>query len=336
MSAVQVCVRCAARWPVVGRPAQWCPRCHGVLLSPSDPTRPEPPSRRNFRWVARRPGAAARRPAAGAGPEAADQSTPSYREMPRWGLLDPPPAEPEESGYGRQDRMADLAPTLLVTAAVLFAVAALAELVRYGLLLRNRTTLIDPTVLAVSDGLVGAAGVMAPVLALAAAAASVAWLLRTRAAGYAAVGRSDPRRPAAVVAGCLVPGVNLVLPGVYLHEIGDRNPKTRNLIRLWWGLWACSGVLLAVNLVWRSHDSVQAQANGVLLAAFGDVVAVAVAVATLAVMRHVDGLGLTGRPRALTRWVVAVPEAAPAESAAAPDDATPAAAGPVLAEAGVR
>ena len=35
MSAVQVCVRCAARWPVVGAPAQWCPGCRGVLLSPT-------------------------------------------------------------------------------------------------------------------------------------------------------------------------------------------------------------------------------------------------------------------------------------------------------------
>ncbi|MFC4606155.1 DUF4328 domain-containing protein [Rhodococcus kronopolitis] len=305
MSAVQVCARCAARWPVVGGPAQWCPRCHGVLLSPTDPARPEPPSRRNFRWVARRPGASPRRSGPDAGTPTAAAGPPSYREMPRWGLLDPPPAEADDDDeYGPPERLADLAPTLLTAAAVLFAVGALAELFRYALLLRNRSTLISPTVLAVSDGLVGAAGTMAPMVALAAAAASVAWLLRARAAHYAAAGRSDPRRQAAVVAGCLVPVLNLVFPGVYLHELDERNTKTRNLIRLWWALWVGGGLLAAVNLLWRSQDSVQARADGVLLAAAGNLVAVAVAVLTLLVIRRVDGLALTGRPRDRTRWVL--------------------------------
>ncbi|TQF74763.1 DUF4328 domain-containing protein [Rhodococcus spelaei] len=302
MAAVQVCARCGVSWPVPATPAQWCPGCRGVLLSPTDPSRPEPRSRRNFRWVARRPGARiapSPRGASGSSP------TPSYREMPRWGLLDPPPAAPEESPGTRTERLGELAPTLLVATALLFAVGALAELFRYALLLRNRTSLISPTVLAVSDGLVSAAGVMAPVVAVCAAAASASWLVGARAAAFGRSGRTDPRRPAEVILGCLTPVLNLVLPGVYLNELAESNTKTRNLIRLWWVTWAVGAAMLVLNLAWRSHDSLQARANGVLVAALTDLVAVAVAVLTLAVMRRVDGLGVTGRPRELTRWVVA-------------------------------
>ncbi|MFE3290689.1 DUF4328 domain-containing protein [Rhodococcus sp. NPDC059234] len=302
MAAVQMCARCGASWPVRTAPGQWCPGCHGVLLSPTDPSRPEPRSRRNFRWVARRPGGrivSAGRGAPGPSP------TPSYREMPRWGLLDPPPEADGEPASSRTERLAELAPTLLVATAVLFAVGALAELIRYALLVRNRTSLISPTVLAVSDALVSTAGVMAPVVAVCAAAASASWLVGARAAAFARTGRTDPRRPAELILGCLVPVVNLVLPGLYLAELGESDAKTRNLIRLWWATWVVGGALLVLNLALRSHDSLQARANAVLIAALTDLVAATVAGLTLAVMRRVDGLGLAGRPRELTRWVVA-------------------------------
>ncbi|MFC9786839.1 DUF4328 domain-containing protein [Rhodococcus sp. NPDC127528] len=301
MTAVQMCARCGASWPMLTAPGQWCPGCHGVLLSPVDPSRPEPRSRRNFRWVARRPGGRIQPAEGGPGPS----PTPSYREMPRWGLLDPPREEDREPASSRTERLAELAPTLLVATAVLFAVGALAELFRYALLVRNRTSLISPTVLAVSDALVSAAGVMAPVVAVCAAAASASWLVGARAAAFGRTGRIDPRRPAEVILGCLVPVANLVLPGLYLTELGESDAKTRNLIRLWWGTWAVGGALLVLSLAMRSHDSLQARANAVLIAALTDLVAAAVAGLTLALMRRVDGLGLAGRPRELTRWVVA-------------------------------
>ncbi|MFD4182966.1 DUF4328 domain-containing protein, partial [Rhodococcus sp. NPDC058514] len=183
MSTVQVCARCAARWPVVGGPAQWCPRCHGVLLSPTDPNRPEPPSRRNFRWVARTPGQPSSRVRPSRPPRG--PTPPAYREIPRWGLLDVPPASASEPEPGRRERLAELAPALLAAAAVLFGLGALAELFRYALLLRNRTTLIGPGLLAVSDGLVAAAGLLAPVVAVCAAVAVVAWLVGARRPAHA-------------------------------------------------------------------------------------------------------------------------------------------------------
>lgn len=55
MSVIQVCARCAGRWPVLGAPAQWCPRCHGVLLAPIRTEQQLSPDQRGFRWVARPP-----------------------------------------------------------------------------------------------------------------------------------------------------------------------------------------------------------------------------------------------------------------------------------------
>ncbi|MFF0816358.1 DUF4328 domain-containing protein [Rhodococcus sp. NPDC003318] len=301
MSAVQVCVRCAARWPVVGAPAQWCPGCRGVLLSPTVPGRLEPAARRNFRWIARRPGTT---PRAIAGPAAPD-TTPRYLQMPRWGLADPAPESDEGALQTRTQRLAELAPTLLGATAVLFLLGAAGELFRYVVLLRNRTTLISPTVLAVSDAVVFTAGVLAPLVAFAAAAASVAWLLEARRTTWRRVGRADPRSAVAVAFGCLVPVVNLVWPGVFLTELARDEPGVRPLVRWWWATWVAGGVLLVVSLVWRSHDSLQARANGVVLAMVVDVVAAAVAVLTLLVMRRVDRLDLAGRPRARTRWMVA-------------------------------
>lgn len=301
MSAVQVCVRCAVRWPVVGAPAQWCPGCHGVLMSPTRPDAPEPPGRRNFRWVARRPGAAAPRRRRR---EPVADRTPAYRQAPRWGLTDPAPVDTEPIPT-RAERLAELAPTLLVAVAGLFAVAAAAELLRYLLLLRNRTTLISPTLLAVSDGLVVTAGVTAPLVAFAAAATTVGWLIHARRSAWGRIGRADPRSPASIVLGCLLPVVNLVWPGVYLTELAAGDARLRSLVRVWWAGWCVGGVLLVVGLGWRAQESLQARADGVLLALLVDVVAAAVAVLTLLVTRRVDGLDLGGRPRAGTRWVVA-------------------------------
>ncbi|GAA4484636.1 hypothetical protein GCM10023094_38190 [Rhodococcus olei] len=271
-------------------------------MSPTAPGRLEPTARRNFRWVARRPGVVA---APATEPASGDDPTPSYQQVPRWGLVDPAPADLSEPRPTRTQQLAELAPTLLVASAGLFLAGALAELFRYGLLLYNRTTLISPAVLAVSDSLVFTFGVLAPLVAFAAAAASVAWLLDARRAAWARIGRVDPRSSAAVAFGCLVPVANLVWPGVFLTELAGVEPRIRRVVRLWWSTWVAGGVLLVVSLAWRSHDSLQARANGVVLAMIVDLVAVGIAVLTLVVMRRVDRLDLGGRPRSRNRWVVA-------------------------------
>lgn len=293
MAAYQICVRCENRWPVTYQPRQWCPSCRGVLLSPVPADAPVPPSRRNFRWVAR--------PAVplGAGKRSTRTRplgpTPAYREIPRWGLTDPVPVDDEDEP-SRNEAIADLAPTLLVGAAVVFGLAALAEAFRYGLLVFNRTRLVDPLALAVSDAAVWATQVAAPLIALAAAVACALRLIYLRRYIFAERGETDPRPPLALLLGVVVPGVNLALPGVFLTEVAGRDPRLLRAIRIWWSLWVLDAVLFVVMVLWRQLDTLQARADGVLLAACAAALAAVVALSTLHVVRLLDETDLWGRP----------------------------------------
>ena len=305
MPAYQICVRCEHRWPVTGQPRQWCPGCRGLLLSPVDPQRPVPPARRNFRWVAVPSTGTATSRSVPPGPgNSAGGPTPRYEEVPRWGLRDPR-SIPDFDEPTRAEKLAEVAPTLLVATAVLFAAAALAETVRYGLLLFNRTRLVDPVALALSDAAVGSTQVLAPLVALVAVVAAALRLIRVRARMYAARGTSDPRPPALIVLGCAIPLVNLALPGVFLTEIDDGSPRLRRAIRTWWVLWVVSAVLVVVTLLWRQRDTLQARADGVILSALAAAVAAVVAVAALRVLRLFDGADLRGRPLKYRQLTVA-------------------------------
>ncbi|GAB2525134.1 DUF4328 domain-containing protein [Nocardia heshunensis] len=305
-TVVQPCARCGARWAVQGKPLHWCPRCHGVLLSPAPVDAPA--DRRNYRWVARPPGRkthaaqAARRPVA--------LETPHYHQIPQWGLHDRPPAEaiaPRRPLAALTDRVA----VALMATAGLFVLAALTELGRYGILLRNRTRLIQPWLLWISDASVIVSSVLAPAAALVAAVALVGWLAQTRRAAYAAVGQADPRSLRTLVLGCVVPVANLVWPGVFLTEAArlriaeGADPRLLREVRIWWGAWLLNAVLVLVTVCYRFASSLQVQADGVLASLWTDLVAAAVAVASLALVRGFAGLDVRGRPKALRRWVIA-------------------------------
>ncbi|PTR22520.1 uncharacterized protein DUF4328 [Rhodococcus sp. OK519] len=298
MTVVQVCARCASQWPVAGAPAQWCPRCQGVLLSPVDTRRPAPPSGRNFRWVARSPypPEVRRRGRASRGP------TPRYRYIPRWGLLDPPPEERDER-VGRTEVVADLAPTLLACAALVFGLATVAECFRYGLLVFNRVRLVDPLTLAISDAMVWSTQLSAPLVAVAAAFAVACRLRVERARVFAERGLADPRSLRELLVGVLLPGLNLVMPGVYLTEIVDGDRRLRRAVRLWWTSWIAGGILVVANVLWRNQDSLQARADGVVLSAITAAVGLVTALLALLVIRRFDGRDLLGRPHRVTRWI---------------------------------
>ncbi|MGN7135348.1 DUF4328 domain-containing protein [Rhodococcoides corynebacterioides] len=299
----QICARCRHRIDVGTRPLQWCPRCRGVLLSPVPVGASPGAVRRNFRWVATRPGG--RRPARRVAPPG---PTPSYTEIPRWGLPTevPPPVEVPN----RADRLADRAPRLLGAASVLFAAAAVAEFCRYGVLLVNRHRLIEPVVLALSDAAVWCLAVFATGVGIAAAVASVGWLRRARSDAYAAVGAADPRRSRTLYAGSLVPVVNLVMPGVFLTElarVSRHGPRLGPIVPWWWTVWIANWAMLAIATAFRFGDGIQAQANGVVAAALTDVVAAGLAAITLVVMRRAEDRTTRGDRRVPTRWVVAPP-----------------------------
>ncbi len=303
----------------------WCPRCRGVLLSPGPIDAPA--QRRNYRWVARKPDHRSRR---GNGNRAAGPRpigpTPRYREIPRWGLRDmPAPAAPE--ARHRLESYAPRAERLLLITAALFGAAALAEIARYLILLRNRTLLIDPTLLAVSDTFVWITSVGAAVCALGAALALAGWLVGRRRRAFARSGTADPRSPITIALGCLVPVVNLLWPGVYLTEAAGAadDPRLVSAVRIWWCAWVGNGLLVAAALLWRTADSLQAEADGVAFTALTDAAAAGVAVLTLAVVRLFDGRDLRGRARTAHRWVAtidpAVPVIEPVQAGSAPRDA---------------
>ncbi|WP_280415897.1 DUF4328 domain-containing protein [Nocardia carnea] len=309
-TVVQPCARCGTRWAVQGTPMHWCPRCRGVLLSPGPID--APPQRRNYRWVARRPGRLDRSGrSTGSGPVSA--GTPRYTEIPRWGLQDRPVAAQDREQPRPLSTLTRWVYTALMATAMLFGLAAVAELGRYLILLRNRTRLIEPPLLWFSDALVNTAALFALIMALVAAVAALGWLIEVRRAAFAATGRRDPRSPRILALGCLIPVVNLIWPGVFLSEVlaerGD--PRPLRALRIWWAVWVLGGLLAVGALFWRTADSLQAQADGVLFTALTDIAAAAVAVLTLWVVRTVEGRDLRGRDRLAHRWVVAVDPATP-------------------------
>ncbi|GAA5095733.1 DUF4328 domain-containing protein [Nocardia iowensis] len=308
-TVVQPCARCGARWAVQSSPMHWCPRCRGVLLSPAPIDAPA--ERRNYRWVARRPDHRARRSPVST-PPVVGSETPRYTQIPRWGLLDPPP-RPAAEAPRPLGRLTQWTSRLLIATAAVFAVAAVAELLRYLLLLRNRTRLIHPAVLIGSDALVIGAALVALVLAVVTALAVVGWLIETRRVAFRKIGRDDPRSVRALVLGCLVPVVNLVWPGVFLTEIvAERSdPRALRAIRIWWAAWVFGGVVAVAALLWRTAESLQVKADGVLFTAFTDLVAAAVALLTLAMMRAIEERDVLGRSRIARRWLIAVDPAVP-------------------------
>ncbi len=132
------------------RQREWCPRCHGALLSPqasqqwiahsAAPQTPQPQSRprsggrlpSGYRWIAVRPGAGPppgrrRRPL---GP------TPRYAFIPRWGLVDP--ATQASTGMAAPARRGPSLRAIratLITTVVVLGVAALLHIARYALLI---------------------------------------------------------------------------------------------------------------------------------------------------------------------------------------------------------
>lgn len=318
---VQPCPRCGARWQVRDVPAYWCPKCDGVLgapvaiAAPAPPPqgRPQtllPPHRRNYRWIARPP-AAVPRYTDGAAPLRPLGPTPGYAVIPRWGLPElpaTPPTRPDAPLRWATGRAA----VMVTWTASVFLLAAAAELWRYVILLRSRDELISPIELWFSDQVLNLLSTAALVVALAAAYCGVDWLLAARQAVFARAGRSDRRTRRWTLLGCLVPVVNLFMPGLFLTELADyMSPRMRVVVRIWWGAWAVSGVMAVVSLCWHFTDSVQAQANGVLVSMLTDLVAVAVAVLSLWLIRESDERDLFGRRHVPARKLISVGPARP-------------------------
>jgi hypothetical protein len=132
----------------------------------------------------------------------------------------------------------------------------------------------------------------------------VAWTLRARAAAATAAGVRPARSARAVVAGWVVPGLNLAVPGSVLAEIEHTaygrppgvRPRPSPLLLVWWLLWAAGVVLGVVVLAWSSRTGVQALADGVVLHAVLDLLAAATAAVTAVLVVRLTALLAPARP----------------------------------------
>lgn len=239
---------------------------------------------------------------------------PSYRSVPRWGFpalpWPRPPADEPRPGWQQTDRAAQpLVPLLRATAAAA-ALAVGAEVWRYVLLVQSRSGALGAGTVSASDVLVTGAGWVATVLGLLSGVALVHWSVRAAVAAAARGGHRPSRSVVQIVVGWIVPGVNLSVPGSVLAEIehgaldrpaGER-PRPSPLLRRWWTAWAC-GVVLAIAVAALSlRTGVQARADGVLLHALVDAVAVVVALLSARVVTLLTDL--LAPPRSVPREIV--------------------------------
>ncbi|ORB27046.1 DUF4328 domain-containing protein [Mycolicibacterium parafortuitum] len=336
---IQVCSQCGTRWNVRDRQRVWCPRCRGTLLAPTGqapapgwnrpsgappqgPDRPGPRPPSGYRWVAVRPGAPPqpRRGRRDLGP------TPRYQSIPRWGLVEHFDAPDQQTAVRTGPSPHAVRVMLLLTLAGLGA-AAFVHVVRYILLIVNRTVLLNPWVAAAATWGGVAVSVIAAFLVVATALVLTNWLIARRAAAYAHTGRQDPRTPVELWVGALTPLVNLVWAPVYVIELAEAEGRWRWLQRsiiTWWVVW----VLNTAVSVFSIATSFTTDPQGIADNTVATIVAYLFAAASLLLVGRVfAGFEEQSVERPTHRWVVVPTEEKPAEPAAEvePDGENPAA-----------
>ncbi|MFG1934534.1 DUF4328 domain-containing protein [Mycobacterium sp. NPDC048908] len=257
---IQVCSQCGTRWNVRDRRRVWCPRCHGTLLAPSGPAQGAewsapsagqgrtpspgtPPSGRGlpagYRWIAVRPGTPppGRRRKRPLGP------TPRYAAIPRWGLLEHFDAPEQQVAAPRSGPSPAAVRVVLVTTMAVLGAAALIHLLRYVLLIVNRSVLLNRVVAFAATWLGVLVSVIAAFMVVASLVVLTNWLIARRAAAYAHHRRDDPRTPPSLRLGCLVPLVNLFWAPVFVIELAGAEERLNTLRRpivSWWIVWSLS------------------------------------------------------------------------------------------------
>ncbi len=244
---------------------------------------------------------------------------PRYPFIPRWGFPALPWAQPQDPAPAIRDALTATRATLGTLVPLLWATAAVAmlasgaEVWRYTLLLASRSDALPAGQVAASDALVAAAGTVAPILATVAGVMLVVWSVRaSRAAGEHA-GVMPARSARTIVAGWVLPVVDLTVPGSVLAEIehaglnrpSGQRPKPSLLLAWWWALWVADLLFGVVVALWTLRTGVQALADGVVLHALLDLLAAATAGVTAALAVRLTRL-LTPRKAAHREVLVAV------------------------------
>jgi hypothetical protein len=193
--------------------------------------------------------------------------------------------------------------TLIATMAV-FAAAAFVHLVRYALLIVNRSTLLNPWVAGGATWLGVAVSVIAIFMVVASAVVLTNWLIGRRAAAYAYRGKPDPRPLWALRAGCLVPLVNLAWAPVFVIELAsveERLNWLRRHIVVWWLVWVASTAVSVLSIATSFATEAQAIADNTVTTTVAYLLALA---AMLLVMKVFDGFERQPVEKPSKRWVI--------------------------------
>lgn len=339
---IQVCSQCGTRWNVRDKQRVWCPRCNGALLAPaaSPPpsewsARPTAPAVRpssqggqvgpprlppGYRWIAVRPGGPPppRRRPRNQGP------TPRYAAIPRWGLVErfDTPVFEQHTEPRRGPSAAAVRATLVSTITVL-GVAALVHLVRYVLLIINRSVLLNPLVAWLATWFGVLVSVAALFLIFASFVVLTNWLIARRAAAFNHVGRQEHRPLWALRAGCLVPFVNLAWAPVFVLELASVEgclDRLRRPVTVWWVVWVLSTAVSVFSIA----TSFTTDAQGIADNTVTTIVAYLIAMAAMILAGRVL-LGFERSPvdKPATRWVIVADQSANGKAPRRDDDAEP-------------
>lgn len=193
--------------------------------------------------------------------------------------------------------------TLYGTAIVL-ASAALVHLIRYALLMINRTTLLNPAVAGAALWLGVITSLAAIAVVIACAVVMTRWLTARRAAVFAHLRGPETRSTRALWAGCLVPLVNLAWAPVYVVEMAtaeENYSRLRKPIIVWWILWVLSTVVSIFAIATSFATDAQGIANNTVTMTFAYVLALA---AVVAIARVFFGFDRKPVERPAHRWVI--------------------------------
>jgi hypothetical protein len=231
--------------------------------------------------------------------------------IPRWGLVDRFDApEQHHAGPRSGPSIAMVGVTLIATMGVL-GVAALVHVVRYALLILNRSVLLNPWVAAAATWLGVLVSVVAMFTVVASAVVLTNWLIARRAAAFGHHGHDEPRPTWALRAGCLVPVVNLAWAPVYVLELAhveERLKWLRRPIVVWWVVFVFSTAVSVFSIATSFTQDPQGIADNTVTT----IVAYLLALAALLLAMKVF-LGFERKPveRPAKRWVIVADDQAP-------------------------
>ena len=193
--------------------------------------------------------------------------------------------------------------TLLATMVVL-GVAALVHVVRYALLIVNRSVLLNKVVAFAATWFGVLASVIAMFMVVASAVVLTNWLIGRRAAAFAHHGRPDPRPAWALRAGCLVPLVNLFWAPVFVIELAgveERLNWLRRPIVVWWIVWVFSTAVSVFSIATSFTQDPQGIANNTVTTIVAYLLGLA---ALLLAMKVFVGFERQPVERPSKRWVI--------------------------------